>query len=103
MFDRVLPITPEEAVQLKTAAIPDKVFVAFNDLIAANLRDGRAVVPAKEAAELAAQLLDVSTKEVYDSGWMDVEPAYRERGWNVDYDQPAYNESYEACYTFTAK
>jgi len=40
---------------------------------------------------------------MYDKGWMDVEDAYRKAGWDVDFDKPGYNETYEANFTFSKK
>lgn len=34
---------------------------------------------------------------------LDFEDVYRNKGWNVKYDKPAYNESYEPTWTFTPK
>jgi hypothetical protein len=32
---------------------------------------------------------------------LDIEPIYREAGWIVEYDKPAYCENYDANFTFT--
>jgi len=41
--------------------------------------------------------------EVFDKGWLNIEPMYRAAGWKVVYDKPAYNESYEPTFTFTKR
>lgn len=41
--------------------------------------------------------------ELFDKGWMDIEPIYRKSGWRVEYDKPAYNETYPATFTFSKK
>ena len=42
-------------------------------------------------------------QKIYDQGWLDFEPLYREVGWNVEYDKPAYYEHYDAYFKFTKK
>ena len=32
-----------------------------------------------------------------------IEPLYREKGWNVEYDKPGYNEFYKARFIFKKK
>jgi hypothetical protein len=44
----------------------------------------------------------VTRDEIFDNHWMDVEALYRENGWGVKYDRPAYNEDYEPMFIFTA-
>ena len=34
---------------------------------------------------------------------MDFEALYRESGWKVSYDSPAYDENYDAYFTFEPK
>lgn len=97
------PITPREALKKKEERLPDEVFDAFNEMIADNLRDGVATFKAKDVAALIRSKLQIKGEQVYDKGYMDVEPLYRKAGWKVEYDQPAYCESYDATYTFSAK
>ena len=43
------------------------------------------------------------SKMLYEKHYLDVEDAYRKRGWIVDYDKPAYNETYDAFFEFYIK
>jgi len=95
------PITPEQAQAAdRSKPIPEDVFEVFNELIVDDLSaDGRARVYRDDAVErLAAKGYRAS--DLFIEGWLDVEPHYRAAGWNVTYDQPAYNESYAAYYDF---
>ena len=41
--------------------------------------------------------------DVFSNHWLDVEDIYREQGWNVEYDKPTYNETYDAYFVFSVK
>lgn len=41
--------------------------------------------------------------EVFKKGWLNVEYLFRAAGWEVQYDKPGYNETYEAYFTFSKK
>ncbi len=45
----------------------------------------------------------MSSSEIYERHLLDVEPSYRAEGWEVEYDKPGYNETYEATFTFRKK
>ena len=94
------PITPREAVPESLENFPDAVIESFNDLIKQNLRNGQAVIMQRDVADMIASRLMISRNEVYNRNYLDVEPFYRQAGWIVIYDKPAYNESYEAHFTF---
>lgn len=95
------PITPAEVVGLKRSSIPAAVFDGFNAMIASSW-DGREATFSMKDAEEAILALDKSLKsdQLYDNGWMDVEPIYRREGWSVEFEKPGYCESGEAMFTF---
>lgn len=97
------PIIPIEAVGKKKEQLPDGVLDAFNEMIAANLINGRAIIKVEDVLTLIRRKLGVAREYVYEKHYLDVEDIYREAGWKVEYDQPAYCESYPATFTFTAK
>jgi hypothetical protein len=39
-------------------------------------------------------------QQVFDNNWLDVEDIFRKAGWKVNYEKPAYNESYPASFKF---
>jgi hypothetical protein len=105
----VKPITPNEASKAKATSIPDEVFEAFNELIAEKLDGNSATVLQKDVVAriiLKIRHNDRSRSEnairnqIYEYGWLDVEPAYRRAGWKVEYDKPGYCETYEASFEF---
>jgi len=95
---RVRPIRPVDASRKKRESIPDTVFSVFNHLIAENF-DGRQAVIKQCDILSALKPMFISIN----MNWLDVEDIYREAGWIVDYDKPAYNETYEATFTFKRK
>lgn len=38
-----------------------------------------------------------------DMRWLNFEEAFRKNGWDVAYDGPGFNESYDAYFQFRAK
>ena len=99
------PIKPDEVEDRKTADIPDQVFEAFNALIVRNFSGVSAVVKQVDAVDQIIKLRNAahfgcSRQEIFDNGWLNVEESYRKSGWDVEYDKPGYNETYEASFTF---
>lgn len=92
------PVTPEQVAKKKGQHIPKVVFDAFDALIIQNYADGKSVVIQSEVVERVKK-----TRQDFNSDWLNVEAAYEAIGWTVDYDKPAYNETYAAKFTFTAK
>lgn len=92
------PITPQQVAKKKGRYIPKVVFDAFDALIVTNYADGKAVVLQREVVERVKKTLPD-----FKNDWLNVESAYEAIGWTVDYDKPAYNETYPATFTFTAK
>jgi hypothetical protein len=98
------PISPDEVTTFKRESIPPEVFDAFNELIAEKFVAGRAVVTQDEVIERILKRISGSTRvHVFDGGWLDVEDIYRQAGWSVDYDKPAFNETFKANFTFTKR
>lgn len=44
-----------------------------------------------------------SDRSIYKKGWLNVEEAYREKGWDVTYDKSGYNETYRALFVFSKR
>lgn len=93
------PISPSEVAAVQTATIPDAVFEAFNEAIAARFDGTVAVVVQDDLVNrLVAQ--GFYRHEIFARGWLNIEEAYRQTGWDVVYDRPAYNEDGQATFTF---
>lgn len=102
-IEKIKPIRPEDANAEKLKDIPDAVFEVFNNQIVRNLSAGgrRAVVYQDVVVNLLEEGHNMNRGEIYKNGWLDVEPLYREAGWKVVYDKPAYNETYRAHFIFS--
>jgi gamma-glutamylcysteine synthetase len=46
---------------------------------------------------------EISSKEIYDKKYLDIESLYKKHGWVVVYDKPGYSETYDPYWTFTKK
>lgn len=98
----VKAINPNEVVAARKASLPDVVVEVFNKLIAENFNGHSASVYQSEVMKsLVAEGL--KSNEIFKKGWLDVEDIYRKQGWEVKYDKPGYNESYEAYFKFSKK
>jgi hypothetical protein len=90
------PISPVQVAKKKGEYIPKEVFEAFDALIVENYVAGRAVVIQDEVVERVKKKVGNCNNK-----WLNVEAAYEAVGWKVEYDKPAYNESYPAKFIFT--
>jgi len=93
------PLSPDDIAAAKRQHIPEAVFDAFNELLALKFTNGSATILQKDVlAKLEAG--GMVRQEIFDNGWLNVEEAYRDAGWKVEYDKPAYNETYDASFKF---
>lgn len=97
------PISPAEAIKQAIANIPDQVIETWNKMIVSKLVQGTAVIHQDDIAKAIAKEMKCDEKKVFEQKWLDIEPLYEKQGWNVSYDKPAYNETYEAYFTFKMK
>lgn len=95
----IQPIRPEEVIGAKLKSIPDSVIETFNTLIVQNGTSGAAVIKQGDVIALLKEK-GLDPREIYNKGWLDVEDIYRKAGWDVTYDNPGYNETYPATFTF---
>jgi hypothetical protein len=102
MPKQVLPIKPKDIARQKSKNIPSAVIEAFNELIAKDFDGESARVLQAEAVK---QIVGKGIKkgDIFANGWLDVEEIFEKKGWVVEYDKPAYCESYEPVFIFTAK
>lgn len=100
----VKPISPKDVVTAKQESLPDQVMEAFNELIAENWKESHSKFKQKEVLmriKIKFQSTTMTEDQILDNNWLDVEEVYRKAGWNVIYDSPAYNESYEPTFEFS--
>ncbi len=99
----VKPLSPDEVVLAKTASMPDEVIETFNLLIATKWDGTSARITQSDAVEALCDRMKIARKDVFGRHLLDVEDIYRSKGWNVEYDRPAYNENFEASFIFKKK
>jgi hypothetical protein len=99
------PITPDQARKEVLTNIPGFVIDAFNSMIIKNLKCRTSIVLQKDIInEITCKSNGIYCRdEIFKNGWLDIEDLFREYGWNVIYDKPAYYETYDASFTFTSK
>lgn len=103
----VKPISPDEAYKERVFSIPDEIIEAVNNLLIKNVsKGGYATILQKDIEALAlgkflANGKVVSVSSMYENNWFDFEDLFRAAGWKVEYDRPAYNESYDASFKFS--
>lgn len=95
------PIRPDEVTEAKTATIPEAVFQVFNELIARNWTGHSAIVKQDDVVQVLVERHGMDRDEIFRQHLLDVEGSYRQLGWVVIYDKPAYNESGIATFTFS--
>lgn len=96
------PIKPSEIMIAKKKKIPDVVIESFNDMIAKNFNGIYSQFMQDETVALIVKKSkkEITVDQIFDNHWLDVEDIYRNVGWEVEYDKPAFNESYPASFTF---
>lgn len=94
-----VPIKPSDIPAAKAAVIPAFVIDAFNECIAKNYANGRSRVLQKHVQKIIQDKCK-ETGTAFDVHFLDIEPLYEKNGWKVEYDKPAYCESYDASFTF---
>ena len=104
----VKAVKPDQIASLKEEQIPNEVLAAFNALIAKNFDGKQAIVMQDEVVEaIMAEFKNNGKKmtrdKLFDNNWLDVEIIYQKEGWKVEFDQPAYCETYDAFFTFKKK
>ena len=101
----VKPITPEQAKGKIKNVIPEAIIRAVNECISEKFRNnGPFDILQKDIIAKAVKFDERLTSNIiYEKKYLDFETLYREAGWKVEYDKPAYNESYEPYFTFEPK
>lgn len=100
--ERIQPVTPEEIAQYKVESIPDIVIQVVNALLTESAHQGYATIRQKD---IIANLVrnGLSESQIFARGWLNFESIYEANGWEVSYDKPGFNESYDATFTFRAR
>lgn len=102
-MNQIKPVSPNGVTSLKLQNIPEEVIGVFNALIAKDWNGHSATVKQEDAVQGIMKALKITRNYVFDNDYLEVEPIFREVGWNVEYDKPGYNETYPATFRFTPK
>ncbi len=100
-MNKGVPISPGDIPTTAAQDIPGFVFDAFNECIAQNWSEGRAKVFLYVVVKKIEASPEFHAPFNYD--WLNVENAYRAKGFRVEYDKPAYCESYDAYFVFSKR
>lgn len=99
----IKPITPDEIKH----EIPDFIIEAVNTLLKKKWDGKKAIIEQNDILAIVSNNDEDSDKPsrqtIFENNWLDFEDLYRKVGWKVEYDKPAYNESYDAYFKFTKK
>lgn len=87
----VEPISPSDVKKF----IPDFIIETVNKLIVEKWDGDKAIILQDDIMDIVSSndpdINKPSRREVFDKGWLDFEPLYREKGWDVEYDEHRYN------------
>lgn len=102
------PVSPEEAAFQHKNSFPGEVIYAINSLISENYNGKPFTLNQDEIVARIIQVFSergqmVSRSAVFVNNMLDFEPLYEDNGWKIEYDKPAYCESYPASFKFTPK
>ena len=102
------PITPEKVLEIRIHEMPEAIIQATNELIVRKWNGHDATIKINEIVEQYFRVIGeketaVKRKELFENHYLDIEPAYRNAGWKVEFDKPGYNESYDAFFVFSKK
>lgn len=95
----VKPIRPDEVARQQQEDFPDIVFEVFNKLIARKFNKSSSKVLQEDVIRLLAKQ-GIDRKEILEEGWLNIDAAYEEAGWAVEYKKPSCNETGEPCFIF---
>jgi hypothetical protein len=112
-MNTIKPIKPSEVAKTKLDNTPPFVIDICNKLIAKYWDGHRSEFTLKEVRDLIEKEVDV--RDLYATNynasdlhrlitsWLDIEEIYRKEGWEVVFDRPYYNETYNAFFRFSVK
>jgi hypothetical protein len=98
----VKPLAPADVGSAHAELFPDFVIETWNTVIAKNWSGTQSRIEQDDIILelIAASPMLVDRGDVFARHWLDIEDLYRAEGWVVEYDKPAYNESYDPYFVF---
>lgn len=103
VVEPVEPIRPERLIQPKQALqIPGVVIIAVNKLINENWDGHQAKVWQGDILVQLSRLTGIDKETVLRNGWLNIEPLYRNVGYEVNYVAPPMGTKGDAYFEFQA-
>lgn len=111
-----IAISPERFKDLiVNGHIPDAIINVVNNMLIANYKGDKSITINQDelvseiCRVMADTMIDIGNKHlqpfnrnmIFNCKWLDFENLYRQKGWKVEYDKPAYCETYPAYWKFT--
>lgn len=100
--EQIRALSPEEILELKHELTPPEVLETVNRLLAEKFKRGGYVHLKQEEVIAALEERGLERADIFARHWLDFEDIYRDAGWEVVYDAPGFNESYDAYFEFRA-
>ena len=99
------PYTPTEAREVKKGNLPKEVIETVNYLLAKNISSDskRVIIYQEDIIEILETKYNMQREDIFANKCLDFEPLYRDYGWEVKYDKPAWDENYKTHFIFTSK
>ena len=102
------PISPEKVEQIRIHEMPEAIIQATNELIVRSWNGRSATVKVEEIVDqyfrVSGEEKNAATRgKLFDKHYLDIEPAYREAGWKVEFEKPDYTESFPSYFVFSKK
>ena len=99
-MEKVKPISPDELVAQKKKEFPSIVIKVVNRLLKEKWDGKEARIMQDDIIKYIVQNSHYTKNEIFDKHLLDFEDVYRDQGWSVMYDGPAYCESYDPYFLF---
>jgi hypothetical protein len=91
----IKPVTPNEA--RKNFTYHPTVVEAFNEVLIRNAHRSAITILQKDIIKLVKKKNpDLTSEYIFANQLLDIESLFEQYGWKVNYNKPAYNESFEA-------
>jgi len=102
--ERVEPIKPKDIINNLTDIIHPAIIKAVNELLKEKYRGSSVSIKQKEIVSKALSICsEITRNEIFEKNWMDFESVFRKAGWDVRYNSPDRDESFDEYFTFSAK
>jgi len=98
------PFSPDDVKVERVKTFSPDVVDAINKLLVRKSTGSSSIsFTQDEAIDAISVATGYSRDQIFDKHLLDFEDVYRAVGWKVEYDKPAYNETYNANFKFTRK